>query len=361
MNSTNNIYLNQPKIFPRAKLKLGNENFAGSNIMNKEQNIDENPEDKLGYIFPGMTKESIKEIISRSGNNIGTAISLIEDMKKQELKLNKLDNPITKENIEKRKIKKGIRKRNYNESIRSIPSSFNQDEKNKKKIDTGRNIINISQQKINNNNPFTHNQTNGHHQTIIINRQNINNNPNQKEEININNQKNNENNQKNNNNISQQSINPLSNVQKKNSEKNSLDNERTTLINKQIDYLLHKFDLMKEKSELESLLKEIGFPTEKQDIKKDIELLQDKLEQQTKTNKLEIQNIVKKYEEIQKTGDSIEEKKIKLGEQSDTLGNLITVESDQKIREQKFKNLLTEALNKYKSNEEFIFGAREGY
>lgn len=387
---TNTFYQNKSKMFNGPKLKLESDDIRSRTFLNQNQTIQQNPEEKLGYIFPNMTKESINDIVKRSGNNIGKAISLIKDMKNQEIKLNKLANPITKKINEQRRIKKGIKKRTYNQSIRSNPFIEKNNDKivNKKEdpnqkntsqntlssyISKPTNIINPSISNINNcysndKNIFISNEK---QETSNESKNNINinihveeriSNQNEREEnqnIQSNNNSSNSvvnNKQQNKNKIAESKIN--SNPKEVENEKNSLDKERTSLINKQIDYLLIEFSKMSNKEELESLLKMIGFPEQKEEL---IETSQKRLEQQTKINQEEIHNIVKKYEEIQKTEENIEEKKIKIEELSVTLGNLITVESDQKIREEKYSNKLKEILRKNQDNNRFCFGAREGY
>ena len=139
--------------------------------------------------------------------------------------------------------------------------------------------------------------------------------------------------------------------------------KKKKLINDQMNYLLSKFSKMKDISELKKLLTEIGFPLIKQDPEKEkikyTELL-NKFKEKLKTNethKNKIRNLYSKYTE---TCKQIQEKQDLIEELSNTLGNLIEVETEQKIRKELYENELKEYENIENNNNDFFGGPKEG-
>lgn len=373
-----------PKIFKNNKLKKCSEEFS-ENIRYNISTDEQTTKEKISFLFPNLPEESINNILERSENNIERAISLIKNLKNEELKLNNLTNPETKESGQKRKLIRGIRKRNYNDLIKNSPYNSN--------INDNQNIIEEKTEirertknynyskfdypiKIQNNNlkskdkiiSNTNNSINffsnnnfdkkksGKLDLCKINQKEF-----QKHEnIEINNFVNysNENVISSSNNHSDV-VNSSSEVTTNNKKNNSnpLDIERTDLIKKQVNYLLDKFQKMVDKKELESLLTEIGFPIKKAESIKD---LKEKLYTKIKNNEEERKNIIEKYNIHEKTNQVIETQREKIEELTSTLSNLIGIESLQKMREERYKNELEEIIGKNQENTEF-YDVREGY
>ena len=144
---------------------------------------------------------------------------------------------------------------------------------------------------------------------------------------------------------------------------NNLDEEKKNLINSQIDYLLNKFSKMNNISELKKLLTEIGFPLEKEEQDKEninIMELQKKLDEKVNTNSDIKNKIVSLYKKYEKTCVDIKQKQDKIEELSNTLGNLIDTETDQKIRKERLEKELKDSENSIFNNNNFN-GPKEGY
>ena len=134
---------------------------------------------------------------------------------------------------------------------------------------------------------------------------------------------------------------------------NNMDEARKNNIYQKVDYLLEKFDKMENISELKQLLTEIGFPLVKEDPEKEkikkAELLKELDEKLKRNQKLKdsILNIYKKHE---KTKEEIKKKEDLVEEKSNTLGNLIEVEAEQKIRKEYYENEMKEYENSINNN-----------
>lgn len=350
--NTYNSYLNMTKYCKGGRMKLGNESTNNNKISNESQITEQNPQEKLKYIFPSLPQEEIDNILGRCENNIEKAISLVKNIKNKGLKLNKLTNPVTKENNEKRRLKRGIKKRNYFSSIENDPYLKNENTNNP--TTTGNNK---EQSKIHDTNVSISHNNNPSNVFIEPNNNNIakiNENQLRKNNYNVHNnnvltEKKLEN-QKNNNNNESNILN--------NNNNNSLDMQRTELIKRQVNYLIGKFKEMNNIQELKDLLTMIGFPVVKEES---IESMEEKLGKKIKINQNEKDSIVQKYKEFTETEQIIEEQKEKIEKLTDTLGNLIDIESLQKLREVRLKNEWNELINNNQENNDFYGGAKEGY
>ena len=180
-------------------------------------------------------------------------------------------------------------------------------------------------------------------------------NPTQARESNINNNNNN-----NNNDIQKKEESKLNN-----NNNDSMDENRKNLINAQINFLLGKFSKMNDISELKKLLKEIGFPEKKENKdEKENENNNNKLEEELKEkiedNKEERKFIINQYKKHNAICEIIKQREDKIDELTSTLGNLIDAESEQKMREEEYKNELMEYVKSLSENNNFNF-PREGY
>jgi K+/H+ antiporter YhaU regulatory subunit KhtT len=118
---------------------------------------------------------------------------------------------------------------------------------------------------------------------------------------------------------------------------------------------------MTDVSELKNLLKEIGFPLEKENYEKnDINKLEEELKEKIKSNQEERKFIINQYNKHNNFCKLIKLKEEKIDELTSSLGNLIDTESEQKMREEEYKNELVELLKVLKQNNNFN-NPREGY
>ena len=307
-----------PQFLKNNKLKIGGEEnnpIVVNNNIKDESNKEQNTKEKMQFLFPNLPPEEINKVLERTEYNIEKAISLIKELKQQK-KLNTLENPIKNENSKKRRKFRGIYKRNYISCIQK-----------KREI---RNIPNAN--------------ANSNTNINTINNNNIN-------SINIISNSNNNNANIHENNISANnagSVNTINNNERNNetnSNNKSLDERRTNLIKRQIDFLVKEFSKMNDISQLKKLLTEIGFPVTKDEKK--IENLEEILQEKIKSNQEEKQFIVNQYKKHNAICQRIKEKEEKIDELTCSLANLIEAESDQKIREEKYRNeLMAYARNK---------------
>ena len=176
----------------------------------------------------------------------------------------------------------------------------------------------------------------------------------------------------NNNNIIEKTedSNNINNVENKeeNEDNNNiiLDEAKRNKINQQINYLLDKFSKMNDISQLKNLLKEIGFPEKEENKDKDkdeneknklIEIIKQKIENNDKERKF----IISQYTKYSGISKLIKQKEEKIDELTSSLGNLIEKESEQKMREEDYKNELKEYSNLYNNNNNNFNNPREGY
>ena len=354
-----------PQFLKNNKLKIGGEEnnpIVVNNNIKDESNKEQNTKEKMQFLFPNLPPEEINKVLERTEYNIEKAISLIKELKKKK-KLNTLENPIKNENSKKRRKFRGIYKRNYisciqkkrtvyqnntdNASTQRLPANpqnnLNTINNNNTNINNTINTINT----INSNNEIRNiPNANANSNTNIntINNNNIN-------SINIISNSNNNNANIHENNISANnagSVNTINNNERNNetnSNNKSLDERRTNLIKRQIDFLVKEFSKMNDISQLKKLLTEIGFPVTKDEKK--IENLEEILQEKIKSNQEEKQFIVNQYKKHNAICQRIKEKEEKIDELTCSLANLIEAESDQKIREEKYRNeLMAYARNK---------------
>ena len=337
-----------PHFYKNIKLKMGGEEeykpaVMRNNINDINNNVQKTKE-RIQFLFPNLPPEDINKILEKSGNNIEQAINLIKELKTQKNQTN------SSANLNQKRLR-GIVKRNYNTLIQqdNIQNQTDMNKSNNPNI-----IIEHSKENKYSNNNIVENK-NHIEQTISINDSNNNNkndiiNEDKKEnnyvqEINLN--KNNDNNNQENKEI-------------KNND-NSLDENTRNLINEQINYLLNKFNGMTDITELKNLLKEIGFPLEKENNEKnDINKLEEELKEKIKNNQEERKFIINQYNKHNNFCKLIKLKEEKIDELTSSLGNLIDTESEQKMREEENKNELVELLNVLKQNNNFNT-PREGY
>ena len=337
-----------PHFYKNIKLKMGGEEEYKPAVMrnniNEINNNVQKAKERIQFLFPNLPPEDINKILEKSGNNIEQAINLIKELKTQKNQTN------SSAKLNQKRLR-GIVKRNYNTLIQQ-DNIQNQNDINKS--NNPNIIIEHSIENKYSNNNIVENK-NHIEQTISINDSNNNNkndiiNEEKKEnnyvqEINLN--KNNDNNNQENKEI-------------KNND-NSLDENTRNLINEQINYLLNKFNGMTDITELKNLLKEIGFPLEKENNEKnDINKLEEELKEKIKNNQEERKFIINQYNKHNNFCKLIKLKEEKIDELTSSLGNLIDTESEQKMREEEYKNELVELLNVLKQNNNFN-SPREGY
>ena len=351
-----------PQFLKNNKLKIGGEEnnpIVVNNNIKDESNKEQNTKEKMQFLFPNLPPEEINKVLERTEYNIEKAISLIKELKQQK-KLNTLENPIKNENSKKRRKFRGIYKRNYisciqkkrtvyqnntdNASTQRLPAN---PQNNLNTINNNNTNINNTINTINSNNEIRNiPNANANSNTNIntINNNNIN-------SINIISNSNNNNANIHENNISANnagSVNTINNNERSNethSNNKSLDEKRTDLIKRQIDFLVKEFSKMNDISQLKKLLTEIGFPVTKDEKK--IENLEEILQEKIKSNQEEKQFIVNQYKKHNAICQRIKEKEEKIDELTCSLANLIEAESDQKIREEKYRNeLMAYARNK---------------
>ena len=318
-----------PSFFKTNKMKVGKEEneklfSLNQNNNNDSKDIVENTTEKVKFLFPDLSTKDVKNVLERAEYNIEKTIELLKELKKEQKKKSENNN-----NSNTSRFSKKVKKRNYLEFIQKI----------KDKTENKNEINNNVNDNINSN----------------VNSTNIQNKNQENKEINQikQTQSNDESNEKdsNNNNIENNSI------------INNLDEEKKNLINSQIDYLLNKFSKMNNISELKKLLTEIGFPLEKEEQDKDninIIELQKKLDEKVNTNSDIKNKIVSLYKKYEKTCVDIKQKQDKIEELSNTLGNLIDTETDQKIRKERLEKELKDSENSIFNNNNFN-GPKEGY
>ena len=318
-----------PSFFKTNKMKLGKEEneklfSLNQNNNNDSKDIVENTTEKVKFLFPDLSTKDVKNVLERAEYNIEKTIELLKELKKEQKKKSENNN-----NSNTSRFGKKVKKRNYLEFIQKI----------KDKTENKNEINNNVNDNINSN----------------VNSTNIQNKNQENKEINQikQTQSNDESNEKdsNNNNIENNSI------------INNLDEEKKNLINSQIDYLLNKFSKMNNISELKKLLTEIGFPLEKEEQDKEninIMELQKKLDEKVNTNSDIKNKIISLYKKYEKTCVDIKQKQDKIEELSNTLGNLIDTETDQKIRKERLEKELKDSENSIFNNNNFN-GPKEGY
>lgn len=318
-----------PSFFKTNKMKVGKEEneklfSLNQNNNNDSKDIVENTTEKVKFLFPDLSTKDVKNVLERAEYNIEKTIELLKELKKEQKKKSENIN-----NSNTSRFGKKVKKRNYLEFIQKI----------KDKTENKNEITNNVNDNINSN----------------VNSTNIQNKNQENKEINQikQTQSNDESNEKdsNNNNIENNSI------------INNLDEEKKNLINSQIDYLLNKFSKMNNISELKKLLTEIGFPLEKEEQDKEninIMELQKKLDEKVNTNSDIKNKIVSLYKKYEKTCVDIKQKQDKIEELSNTLGNLIDTETDQKIRKERLEKELKDSENSIFNNNNFN-GPKEGY
>ncbi len=317
-----------PSFFKTNKMKVGKEEneklfSLNQNNNNDSKDIVENTTEKVKFLFPDLSTKDVKNVLERAEYNIEKTIELLKELKKEQKKKSENNN-----NSNTSRFGKKVKKRNYLEFIQKI----------KDKTENKNEINNNVNDNINSN----------------VNSTNIQNKNQENKEINQikQTQSNDESNEKDsNNNIENNSI------------INNLDEEKKNLINSQIDYLLNKFSKMNNISELKKLLTEIGFPLEKEEQDKDninIIELQKKLDEKVNTNSDIKNKIVSLYKKYEKTCVDIKQKQDKIEELSNTLGNLIDTETDQKIRKERLEKELKDSENSIFNNNNFN-GPKEGY
>ena len=320
-----------PSFFKTNKMKLGKEEneklfSLNQNNNNDSKDIVENTTEKVKFLFPDLSTKDVKNVLERAEYNIEKTIELLKELKKEQKKKSENNN---NNNSNTSRFGKKVKKRNYLEFIQKIKDKT----ENKNEI----------------NNNVNDNINSNVHSTNIQNKNQENKEINQIKQT----QSNDESNEKdsNNNNIENNSI------------INNLDEEKKNLINSQIDYLLNKFSKMNNISELKKLLTEIGFPLEKEEqYKENISImeLQKKLDEKVNTNSDIKNKIVSLYKKYEKTCVDIKQKQDKIEELSNTLGNLIDTETDQKIRKERLEKELKDSENSIFNNNNFN-GPKEGY
>ena len=318
-----------PSFFKTNKMKVGKEEneklfSLNQNNNNDSKDIVENTTEKVKFLFPDLSTKDVKNVLERAEYNIEKTIELLKELKKEQKKKSENNN-----NSNTSRFGKKVKKRNYLEFIQKI----------KDKTENKNEINNNVNDDINSN----------VHSTNIQNKNQENKEINQIKQT----QSNDESNEKdsNNNNIENNSI------------INNLDEEKKNLINSQIDYLLNKFSKMNNISELKKLLTEIGFPLEKEEQDKEninIMELQKKLDEKVNTNSDIKNKIISLYKKYEKTCVDIKQKQDKIEELSNTLGNLIDTETDQKIRKERLEKELKDSENSIFNNNNFN-GPKEGY
>ena len=318
-----------PSFFKTNKMKVGKEEneklfSLNQNNNNDSKDIVENTTEKVKFLFPDLSTKDVKNVLERAEYNIEKTIELLKELKKEQKKKSENNN-----NSNTSRFGKKVKKRNYLEFIQKIKDKT----ENKNEI----------------NNNVNDNINSNLHSTNIQNKNQENKEINQIKQT----QSNDESNEKdsNNNNIENNSI------------INNLDEEKKNLINSQIDYLLNKFSKMNNISELKKLLTEIGFPLEKEEQDKEninIMELQKKLDEKVNTNSDIKNKIVSLYKKYEKTCVDIKQKQDKIEELSNTLGNLIDTETDQKIRKERLEKELKDSENSIFNNNNFN-GPKEGY
>ena len=344
-----------PQYLKINKMKLGfHEEGNKPAIMinnNKDMiNNEQNTKERMQFLFPNLPPEDITKVLERSEYNIEKAIILIKEIKKQQNNSEEME--------EKRKKMRGIVKRTYITSIQKKENDNNDNinSNNKPNLITDTQNVNASNNinSSNINNQIRLNNTLSNN-SININNSNYNNNLSRPEstmnpileENNLNNNNNGQRNEE----ISRN--NEINN-------NNSIDGDRTNLINVQINFLLNQFSKMTDISQLRKLLIEIGFPVKKEEDNNKSKL-EEMLKEKIKNNIEERKFIVNQYNKHNAMVKLIKQKEEKIDELTSSLANLIDAESEQKMREEEYKNELEQiANNLYNDNNNFN-NPREGY
>jgi len=301
-NSMNKENFKMPYFFKMNKIKIGGE--ENDKLFQSNQNqikTNENTRERVQFLFPDLSQQDVKQVLERAEYNIEKTIELLK-LLKQEQRRNETKNDLIT------KYPRKIKKRNYLE--------LNQ--KTQEKQEDNKEINNI----------------------------NINNKEEDIKQIESNSISHNDNNKSDNNN---DIINKII---------NNINEEKKNLINAQINVLLNKFAKMQDISELKKLLIEIGFPLIKPDPENYVEL-QKKLDEKVKQNESKKNAIINLYNQYTKTCEQIKKKQDINEELSNTLGNLIEVEAEQKIRKEIYENELKEYEN-IDNNNNFFNGPKEG-
>ena len=301
-NSMNKENFKMPYFFKMNKIKIGGE--ENDKLFQSNQNqikTNENTRERVQFLFPDLSQQDVKQVLERAEYNIEKTIELLK-LLKQEQRRNETKNDLIT------KYPRKIKKRNYLE--------LNQ--KTQEKQEDNKEINNI----------------------------NINNKEEDIKQIKSNSISHNDNNKSDNNN---DIINKII---------NNINEEKKNLINAQINVLLNKFAKMQDISELKKLLIEIGFPLIKPDPENYVEL-QKKLDEKVKQNESKKNAIINLYNQYTKTCEQIKKKQDINEELSNTLGNLIEVEAEQKIRKEIYENELKEYEN-IDNNNNFFNGPKEG-
>jgi len=301
-NSMNKENFKMPYFFKMNKIKIGGE--ENDKLFQSNQNqikTNENKRERVQFLFPDLSQQDVKQVLERAEYNIEKTIELLK-LLKQEQRRNETKNDLIP------KYPRKIKKRNYLE--------LNQ--KTQEKQEDNKEINNI----------------------------NINNKEEDIKQIESNSISHNDNNKSDNNN---DIINKII---------NNINEEKKNLINAQINVLLNKFAKMQDISELKKLLIEIGFPLIKPDPENYVEL-QKKLDEKVKQNESKKNAIINLYNQYTKTCEQIKKKQDINEELSNTLGNLIEVEAEQKIRKEIYENELKEYEN-IDNNNNFFNGPKEG-
>ena len=130
------------------------------------------------------------------------------------------------------------------------------------------------------------------------------------------------------------------------------------------EFIEFLFKLFKKQNSLDNLIKklliEIGFPVKKEENNEKSKL-EEMLKEKIKNNIEERKFIVNQYNKHNVVVKLIKQKEEKIDELTSSLANLIDAESEQKMREEEYKNELKQiANNLYNDNNNFN-NPREGY
>lgn len=312
--ATNKEQSKIPPFLKSNKMKLGGEENNNILIPKNDSNLatNEDTKERVKFLFPDMSPKDINQVLERAEYNIEKTIDLLNELKQEQNKNLGNKNFVSREG-------KKAKKRNYLELTQK-----NEDRDSP-------NIQNIINNNTENNND------------IKTNDNNTKNNFKEKEE--------------------NSKIIDSKEKNKKINEViiNNIDEEKKNLINKQMDYLLEKFDKMKDKSELKKLLIEVGFPLKNEDSEKDKENLQKILDDKMKENKHLKDTIVKLYKNYEKARQEVEKKEDLIEEKTNTLNNLIGVEIEQKIRKEYYEKELKDYEKSLNNNNNYFKGPKEGY
>lgn len=307
-NSMNKEHFKMPYFFKMNKIKIGGE--ENDKLFQSNQNqikTNENTRERVQFLFPDLSQQDVKQVLERAEYNIEKTIELLK-LLKQEQRRNETKNDLIP------KYPRKIKKRNYLE-LNQKTQEKHEDNKEINNININNKAEEIKQIESNSSNSIS----------------------------------NSNNSQADNNDIINKII-------------NNINEEKKNLINSQINVLLNKFAKMQDISELKKLLIEIGFPLIKPDPEKekaDYIELQKKLDEKVKQNESKKNAIINLYKQYTETCEQIKKKQDINEELSNTLGNLIEVEAEQKIRKEIYENELKEYEN-IDNNNNFFNGPKEG-